>query len=1027
MRKFILFSMLVLCTTILSAQNRVVTGRVTGADDGLPLPQVSVFVKGTTNGVPTDADGNFRISVPADGAILRFQFIGYTPQEVAVGNLSVVNVILQPDAIELETIVFTGYRNEEKREIAGAIASVGGDRVKDIPTPSIERLIQGQAAGVSISAVSGVPGGATDITIRGIGSINGGNSPLWIIDGIQLNEATNAGFGLSSSPLSTINPNDIQSIEILKDAASTAVYGSQGANGVIIITTKKGASGKAKINFSSQFGIAQAISELDMMNSQEYLNHIFTTRENEAILNGFGSPRGRALWFGLQNTGFDFSPYNTATFADIDASIPQADVDAFVNSLPTNDWFNAVYRDGISRNYQLSASGGNENATYYLSGNYNKTEGQVIGSDYERMTFRANLDTKLAERVNLSTKVELSTVSQNGQFESGFFFESPFFAAGILPWNNIRDPETGEFVEPLVGANFLNPVKSNTQNKRLLQTNVLRGSFGLNYQITDNLSYSGTIGLDYRNVLRDNFDDPRQVGNLGSAFISDDRNVNYITTQTLRYDTQFSERHKLSGILVWEFRHDKNTDTNVAGSNVPNELFRSLAATATPTTASSFFTEYKVQGTLLNLKYIFDDRIVVNASARYDGSSRFGSKNRFGFFPAVNAAWQLGDEEFFNVPWVDQLKVRAGYGVNGNHRIGNFASRTLVTGGGAYLGQPAIFINGLGNDELTWEEQAEINVGVDFGFLQNRITGSIDLYKRNTTELLLPRNLSLAGSGGNGSINVNAGELENRGLEILVNSVNIDQGGFKWTTGFNISFQDQEILSLFEDQQFISAFRQVGQPIDVRYDFDYAGVNPATGRAMWWDRNGNLTYNPQFGSIGGDDTDRKVLGPSRATTFGGLNTDLSYKGISLSAQFVYQFGAVGREDNNFFFQNQQPSGYNQTRDLIDLTWNQPGDLSRLPIRSTNANRNNVFFPTNWSSINVQSRDFIRLKTLVLAYSFPSSVLNALRLEQLRVYGQATNLLTFTGYNGLDPEYTGTRNNAVFPLSKQFTVGVELGF
>ena len=1012
-------------------RNVTISGKVSSSEDNQGLPQATVLLKGTSNGVLTDVDGNYRLSVPDEGGTLVFSFLGYVSKEVVIGNQTVINVTLDPDVTSLGEVVVTGYGVEQKREITGSITSVKGEDIQNLPLQSFDRALQGRAAGVLVQNSNGVPGGALRVRIRGQGSINAGNDPLYIVDGVQMNNVNDAS-NLSTNPLASLNPNDIESMEILKDAAAS-IYGSQAANGVVLITTKRGAAGKTKVNFNSYVGWVNPINLPDMMTTQEFINFRLEQRRNFYTRFPTANPdllEGLSRRNALAGISADqWAPLNLSS-TEL-GQLPQQEFDDFVNSLETYDWLGETFsQTGRISNYELSAQGGSQNTRFFISGSYNAQEGQIRRFDFERATLRFNIDHDLSEKVTFETKLNASTITQNGTIVSGSFFENPAFAgATILPFNPIFDPsESTGFNEPLSGILAENPIKSLSINERTTRTNQINGNVALNYKILDNFRFRSFFGIDYRGLEESRYTDPRSFGgrnNSGSAFAQFQSNTNFITTQQFNYDWTINANSKFNFLLAAEYREEVNEAISVNAQNFPTPQFRTIQSAAEPTAAGGFFTTWKNAGVFTNVKYAHNNKYFINGTLRYDGSSRFGVDNRWGLFPSLGVSWLLSEEDWLKTGWLDELKLRASYGTAGNNRIGNFDSRGLISSAGAgnYLNLPGLAITGLANRELSWETQTTINFGVDYILIGGRISGSVDVYRRRSTDLLLNR--TLPQTSGYASISENVGELDNRGIEIAIQSTNIDAGGFRWTTNFNIAFQDQKLLSLFEGEENIGAATQVGQPLNLWYNFDYAGVNPATGRPMYYDRNGELTYLPTTGStIGDENDDRRILGNTNSDFFGGITNTVQYKGFTLDVLFQFDYGKDGRDGTGNFSYDPYESRLNLYSQLQDLVWRQPGDITSFP-------RPNIAAELGGRTIGtprlLQDLSYIRLKQVTLSYDLPLNWLSALNLTNARVYVQGINLATWTNFTGLDPEFTGGTATGVFPPSKNVTLGVQLGF
>lgn len=1005
--------MLFLANAVAFAQGRVVTGTVTSVEDGMGVPGATVLVKGTTIGTATDIDGKYSINVPAGSNVLVFTFVGLTSQEVNIGNRTTINVALESDITALSEVIVTGYGTQPKREVTGAVSSVKGDAIQNLPLQSFDRALQGRAAGVQVRSSNGLPGGAVNIRIRGVGSVNAGNEPLFIVDGVQLNNQSNAAF-TQSNPLAFLNPNDIESMEILKDAASAAIYGSQAANGVVIITTKKGKQGKAKFEFNAFSGETQPMKYLDVLGGSEW----YAMRRDALINSGNTAPEANSL-----NT-MGRLPANWA-------SLTRPQLNALGLALPTYDWQREVMGAGRLQNYELSVSGGDEKTTFFLSGSYNYQEASFRPVDFERGTVRVALTHKATERLSIETNINLSTFQQNVPFavEGSFLGNPAFSASAVLPHNAIYNTD-GTFNTAIAGVLGQNVVLVNAYNSGIQRTNTAVGNLITNYKIAKNLSFRSLFGLDYRLLQGDNYRDPRTpdgAGVIGRSSVQSDWRTRFITTQTLNWNKTFNGVHNVSGILGVEYLSETREGISGAGIGFPTFQFRTIQSAATPESITGFWTGYRRASAFASANYDYKKKYLLTVTARYDGSSRFGANNQYGLFPSVRLGWSLVEEEFLkNSSTVSEMKFRASYGLTGNDQIGNFDARGLYGGGGNYSGSAGIVPSSLANLDLGWETNNTTNLGLDFGFFENRITGSIDAFDRRTKRLLLSQ--PILWINGFGGISNNVGELQNRGLEFELSTVNIDKGGFRWNTSFNITKIDNQILSLYSGLKFLPANPgiAVGQPVGrsgegAIFAAQYAGVNPATGRPMWLDINGNITYLPLA-------ADRRYVGSSLATVFGGLNNNFSYKGFELTSFFTYEYGGLVTDGQySFLRENGTRLALNALREVNDRSWKTPGQITDIPRNlTTNAGNETRGASRNSGTAALLKSDFIRLSQLTVAYSFQPSLVSRIGLSRARVYLQGVNLWTYTDYPGYDPEFTGAGTGQV-PLTKSYTLGVQIGF
>jgi TonB-linked SusC/RagA family outer membrane protein len=1014
MRKILLLGLtLFLVNAMAFAQGRVITGTVTSTEDGLGVPGATVLVKGTTIGTATDIDGKYTINVPAGSNVLVFTFVGLTSQEVNIGNRSMINVALESDVTALSEVIVTGYGTQPKREVTGAVSSVKGDAIQNLPLQSFDRALQGRASGVQVRSSNGLPGGAVNIRIRGVGSINAGNEPLFIVDGVQLNNQSNASF-TQSNPLAFLNPNDIESMEILKDAASAAIYGSQAANGVVIITTKKGKQGKAKFEFNAFSGETQPMKFLDVLGGAEW----YGMRRDAFINSGVANPEANAL----NNMGRLPSNWTTLT---------RPALDALGLALPTYDWQREVMGAGKLNNYEMSVSGGDEKTTFFLSGSYNYQQASFKPVDFERGTVRIALTHQATKRLSIETNMNLSTFQQNVPFAvEGSFLGSPAFSSSaVLPHNAIYN-EDGTFNTAIRGVLGQNVVLVNTYNSGLQRTNTAVGNLITNYKIAKNLTFRSLFGLDYRLLQGDNYRDPRTpdgAGVRGRSSVQSDWRTRFITTQTLNWNKTFNGVHNVSALAGVEYLSETREGISGSGIGFPTFQFRTIQSAATPENISGFWTGYRRASAFSSVNYDYKKKYLLTVTARYDGSSRFGTENRYGLFPSVRVGWSMVEEEFLkNSSTISEMKFRASYGLTGNDQIGNFDARGLYGGGGNYSGSAGIVPSSLANLGLSWETNNTLNLGFDFGFFENRVTGSIDAFDRRTKDLLLSQ--PILWTNGFGGISNNVGELQNRGLEFELSTVNIDKGGFRWNTSFNITKIDNQILSLYSGLEFLPANPgiAVGQPVGRSgegsvFAVEYAGVNPATGRPMWYDINGNITYLPLA-------ADRQYQGSSLGTVFGGLNNTFTYKGFELTTFFTYEYGGIGGDGQyGFLRENGTRLTLNALREVNDRSWKTPGQITDIPRNVTTNGGNEIRGASrNSGTAALLKYDFIRLSQLTIGYTFKPTLVSRIGLSRARIYMQGVNLWTYTDYPGYDPEFTGAGTGQV-PLTKSYTLGVQIGF
>jgi TonB-dependent starch-binding outer membrane protein SusC len=1017
MRKFILSMMSVVVFMLTAnAQNRTVTGKVTD-DKGVPIEKASVIIKGTKLGSTTNSNGEFSISVPPTYKTLTISSVDMVLQDVEIKG-SVVNVSLKNKAGNLQDIVVVGYgKSRKKRDEAGAITTVNAAQIENRPNVSVDKALQGQAPGVFVQANNGIPGGAINVRIRGAGSINAGNSPLYIVDGVQMNTRNDAGF-TQSNPLAFLNPDDIQSMDIIKDAASAAIYGSNAANGVVIITTKKGRAGKTKFNFNTYYGQATPIKKLQVTNSQQYyqLRLEATSNSGNVPINTLSSKR--TVLTELRVPG-------ASAFTD-------AQADSAAAALKTYDWQDAAMRTGDIKTYELSASGGNEKTTFRLSTNITKQSTIFTKADFERMGLRADITNKATDKLTLSTSLNLSTFNQKTPFAvSGSFLGNPAFSSpGIIPAFPIYNPDgsyygvPGSTIANLGGTLNQNIIQVNDFNSGFNRTNQLVGNMNAEYKFTDWLTLKVFGGLDYRLVQGKNVRDARTADgyNLrGNVNVQSNWNTNINTYSTLNFNKTIGAKSKIDALVGFEYRQENNSSITANGQGFPTYQFTSLNNAATPASIGEFFTGFKRNAVFGDLNYNYDSKYIVGIVGRYDGSSRFGADNRYGLFYGAKTAWNIDRENFLqDSKVISALRLRASYGSTGNDQIGNFDGLGLYGGGGIYSGNPGIAYSQLANPDLKWETTTLANLGMDLGLFNGRMSITAEVYNKQTKDVLL--SLPLQSTTGFTSIASNIGRTENKGFELELRGDIIqakNPGGFNWNASFNFSVNKQKVKELYGGYQILPGDPsiRVGEPINILFTQKYAGVNPATGRAMWYDTLGNLTYSvlPR---------DRVVIGPTLlAPYYGGLSNTFSFKNFTLTALFNYEYGRYS-QDGQINFLRESSGRINFLTDIYDNRWTTPGQLTSVPRMNLSTEAKST--GSAGGSRTWFKADYIRMRNLELAYNLNPATASKLKLNSARFYVQGSNLWTYSDWFSYDIEFVGTATG-IIPQNKNITVGVQVGF
>jgi TonB-linked SusC/RagA family outer membrane protein len=999
MKKLLLSVVVFLMVAITAiAQERVITGTVTSAEDNKPLPGASVKVKGTKTGVSTGADGKYTLKA-ASNATLEFSSLGFVAQSKNVGTASSINVALASDAKSLGEVVVTGYGVTKKREVTGSISQIKGDAFLDQPIQSFDKALQGRAAGVQVNSTSGQPGGGISVNIRGTATINGSTQPLYIVDGVQMNSGGLSGQ-TSVNTLASINPNDIESIEILKDAASAAIYGSLAGNGVVLITTKKGKQGKSIIRASAQMGIAKQYNPYELLDAEAWYKLRLESYQNQYERAGLSAAAGAAAGA-------------AATFPN---GVPSV-IDNF-------NWIDAVSQTGKNSQYDVSVSGGDQKTKFFISGSYNNNDGTILTSNFKRGTLRANLDHNVSDKFNISASLSLAANKSKGpSTNAGFFTNTPF--TGVIltaPVNKIYNDD-GTFNTVFVGTNNQNSVQNLTQEVRNAGTFQTVSNLAFTYKVMPGLTAKVFGGVDFSDVSDLNYRPATlsaAAATVGSGSETFRRNINYTTTGTLTYAKTIGS-HNFSALGGFEFREVTGTTLSATAQGFASPLLPLVSNASTPTGSSSTFTGYRTSGLLGNLKYDYKGKYLFSGNVRYDGSSRFGANQKFGLFYGVSGAWRVISEDFMkNLTYVSDLKLRASYGETGVQPTDNFGVLALYGNGGQY-GNPGLAgglrPSQLPNPDLTWERSKQINFGLDLGFLKNRITLAVDVYRKTNSDLILAR--TLPGDSGFGSINENAGKAKTEGIDIDLNTVNFDGKDFKWTTNFNIAFNRNELLQLNNGLTNISDFfYTVGMPLYQIFTYKYAGVNPADGRVMYYDKNQNITYSPTL-------TDRQYIGDQNPDFFGGLTNTLSYKGFTLDFLLQYQYG------NSSYLQTAQytemSAGIANNQVVSQLSrWTTPGQLTAVPRAYNTLAEPGSLSQQTLSSRFVEKASYIRLKQANLSYRIPEKITQKIKIPNISVSLQGLNLLTFTNYRGDDPENSGNNLN-FYPNPRTISGGISVQF
>lgn len=991
----------------LLAQGLRITGRVISVQDGQPLPGVNIQVKGTTNGVSSDANGNYSVTVPGPATVLVFTSIGLVSQEVTVGNRTVINVQMQEAINELTQVVVTGYNTTQRKDISSSIASVSPEKFKDIPVASFDQALQGQAAGVQVQQSSGTPGGGLMVRVRGNTSISASNRPLFIVDGVPVENGALTGRefgGQTDNALALFNPNDIESIDVLKDASAKAIYGSRAANGVVLITTKRGkANQKTKFSADVQQGMIDIIRRPDLLNASELLE-----LQREAVINAGQDPDKLGLIKGVtdgQNT----------------------------------NWLDAILRRGVYQQYQLSTQGGNDKTQFYLSGSYRNEEGVQLNSQFTRYTGQFKFDHKATSKLSFGMNLTLSQVKnkrvKGDNFLDGVYsgaikslpYYSPYNEQGKLYGPN--DPEYAGF------PNF-NPVGQAVLPRFETYTIKMLAGLYVDYEILQNLRFRSKISVDYNNITEDQFEPSTtaiggflpSVGGQGYGVYGSTNASKIINSNTLNYSYQLAEKHHFSGTAGFEVLQQFLRTGNLQGRLFPSDDFTYIRSAGIVDQGDSYKNRNGLVSTFAEVRYDYDEKYLATITARYDGSSRFGQNRRFGVFPSASVAWRISSEPFMQkFRFLNDLKLRTSYGFTGNEQIGDYqflGTWASVTYSGATGVGPAA----LANANLQWERTREANIGLDASFFNGRLNVTIDAYDNLTNKLLFAQ--PIPQTTGFSTVQGNIGEVANRGLELTISTVNIDKA-VRWSTDFNVSHNENKVVSLATDKPVFRGYSGngvsstnvilPGQPLGTFWGLKFLGVDPATGDAIYEDKNGDGKITPD---------DAQVIGNAQAKLYGGLTNKVSWKGFDVSAFLQFSYGnSILNLTNTTLVNTGADIQNNQSRQALKR-WQKEGDITSVPRYVYQNTYNNYT-----SSRFLEDGSFLRLKNVSIGYNLPKKWIDRFKLTNTRIYASATNLWTLTRYSGPDPEVSTLDGSTsaqgidffTLPQVKTVFIGLSVGF
>lgn len=1047
MKKILLFMNCVIFTLITSvafAQDRTVSGRVTSTEGA--MPGVNVVLKGTTIGTATDSDGRYSLSVPSSGGTLVFTFIGFETTEVEIGSRSNIDVELTSDTKQLSEVVVVGYGVVEKRKLTAAVTSIKGDNISQLATPSFVDQLAGRSAGVQVQVNSGLIGQTPTILIRGVNSLSSGTFPLVVIDGIPMTTGNQSSV-TSTNPLADINPADIESYEVLKDGAAAAIYGSRAANGVILITTKRGSrtGGKANVEFSATTGYLEAVNRFDLLNAEQFVE----------VAN-----------LKLANAGQPASAFT-------DPNVPGSG---------ETDWQDVLLRKGKFQSYNVNVGGGNQNTTYYFSAGYQTQESNIVNNDFSRFTFKSNLDHTVNKFFKVGSSIGITRTETTG-LNTGTNALSGNLAGGIRAFPNVtvfNDSHPTGYNLSIdnqalgQGANTRAITSSWTNQKYVLDHNRfiaastrLLGNIYGQLDIIDGLSIKTYYGVDWlgnKDFQMWNAVHGDGRGNNGLIF-NQFRNVTLWNWQnTVNYNKDIGN-HGFDLVAGVEYQKQTFDQFNGQGTSFSDAFFMAnglIGGSYSNQFSGGSYNQTSFASSFGRINYSYSDRYLASFSVRRDGLSRLSENNRFGTFFGGSVGYRISEETFYkNSPLagiINDLKIRGSYAEVGNSDIGLFPYASLY-GSAQYASQNGIAFNQAGNPDLQWETSKKLNIGADFRFLDNKIGFVFDYFLNDIDGNILgvpyPPSLGIPGS----SINQNIGVLRNSGLEFSIDSRVLSKGGFTWDINANLTLVKNEVIETFRgtNGEFVEINRgsysigaRVGQPINVIYGFEFVGVNSANGFPMFRKGDGTIiqrnvataanyyVYNPsnpadistaatlsQLDVANGGD--RKILGQTLPKWYGGLSNSFGYKNLSLEIFAVFKGG------NSVYNQTRQDVLLNQdfTNSGTDLlrSWTSENPNTDIPRMYINNNAQ-VNQSGEATSRFVEKGDFLRIQNIVLGYSLPKSILDkvsSVGFTKVKAFAQVQNAMTFTKYSGLDPELGGGFDNNTNPLNRTYTLGLSVGF
>lgn len=991
LRKLIMIQFLILFSAwIVNAQGNSISGKVS-SKDGNPIPGVTVIAKGTSIGTITDSDGRFTLKLIAGSKTLVFSFVGMKTQEIPITNSTVYNVVLEEDTYNLEEVVAVGYGTVKKSDLTGSVTSVNSEKINAIPATNVLQALSGRATGIQVSQNTGSPGGNVSVRIRGTNSVQGSNEPLYVVDG----------FPISGSNPTVLNNSDVESIEILKDASSTAIYGSRGANGVILITTKHGKSGRTNVDIESSFGIQSLRKKMDLMNATEYAKFYSEVAANEG-------------W-----------------------SIPftQTEISTLGKGF---DWQDFVFRDAMMQNHNVTVSGGNEKTQFSIGGSMFNQDGIIRGSGYDRYSFRTNVNHKISSKLAISSNVTLTKIIRNNQDSNGGDRGNSLIAATISAFPTVTPYKDDGSIRDLTtvypyATQIVNPAYYFSETTNTVKSNKVLANLSVSYTPITDLTIRILGGIENSDDRTDNYITTKFLNSVGSASVNTNQSTSLLNENTVTYSKTIGNHH-ISSVAGFTYQDFLYTYLSSSGSGFLSDVLETynLGSATNPGIPGSGYTRSVLLSGLGRINYNYGDKYFCTLNFRADGSSKYSPGNKWGYFPSGALAWRISNEDFLkNIDFLSNLKLRMGWGVTGSQAIDAYATLSYLSSGKTVLGDALYTTFAPGTNfpgDLKWETTEQKDLGIDAGLFENRIRITADYYIKDTRDLLNP--VPMRTSTGYSSTIKNVGAIKNNGFELEI-SGDILTGNLKWTVDGNISLNRNKVTKLYGDKDILGTAYNVslindpinilreGEPFGVFYGYTETGYDDK-GRMLYLDRNNDGVINQ---------SDKTIIGDPNPKFIYGLNSTLSYKNFDLT---IFLQGSQGNDIFNLSSVNNTLDvgfGMNMPKEVYENHWTPENTNAKYPALTTSKT-------VRVSNRFVEDGSYLRVKNIQLAYNFSVKKLGKIGIRDLQVYVSGQNLLTFTKYSWWDPEVNskGGSNSInqgidhqTYPAAKGINVGIRAGF